>query len=156
MPVEPIMRHPLALHLPGAAIGALIRLCFHFWDTETRPLPNDDYSLRQLARAHGPTWRHHKADIMAVFRDVSPALVAYHRDRTNKATTINLVARRGGATRAAQTALARLEQSNPAPDNVQSFHQLGIVPKRDPSPPRPPTPDKRPPRPIRVDTLPRR
>jgi len=155
MPVEPIMRHPLAIHLPGAALGALMRLCFHFWDTELRPLPGDDYSLRQLARAHGPTWRHHRADVLQVFADIKPALERYHHERRTKATTIKLVASRGGGARAAQAAKRRLDAYH-SPSEPTAFQQLGITPKREPSPDRPPAPDQRPRRPVRTDTLPKR
>lgn len=156
MPVEPIIRHPLAISLPGAAIGALIRLCFHFWDTECRPIPRDDYSLRQLARAHGPTWRHHKASVMQVFDDVSPELARYLAERRSKATTIKILANRGGGARAAQSARDRLQASAPPPAPINDHHQLGLVPKRETAPPRPPAPDAKPARPLRTDTLTRR
>lgn len=150
MPVEPIIRHPAAIALPGAGMGALIRLCFHFWETECRPMPRDNHSLMQLARAHGPTWRHHKAEILAIFEAIRPELEAYHAWRMGSRAQLRIAARNGAATRDARAAAKRIDASQPLLA-VNDHHQLNMTPKREPTPPRPPTPDAKPPRPIRTD-----
>lgn len=156
MPVEPIIRHPLAMTLPCAAYGALNRLCYHFWETECRPLPTDDHTLMQLARVHRPTWRHHKPAIMQVIHDVLPALANSYSFRAQGRNQLRIAARNGAAIRTATARAARIQQSTPALPDVSSFHQMGFTPKREPPSERPPAPLERPPRPIRTDTLTRR
>lgn len=153
IPMQAFMESPAAMQLPASAFGMAVRLALHEWHTRLAPLPIADHELMHIARAHAPLWRRWKPLILQALDDWRPAAHAYFRDRENKATTINLAARRGGATRAAQTALARLEQSNHAPEPASDFHQYGITPQRQPSPPRPPGPDARPVRHIRVDTI---
>jgi uncharacterized protein YdaU (DUF1376 family) len=91
--------------MPAAAFGALARLCLHYWATECRPLPRDDESLMQIARAHRPTWRHHKAAILETFDALAPALDnERHRRRTRAHHLIEASAAAQAARKAARIA----------------------------------------------------
>ena len=157
MPVEALADSDLAMTLPAAAYGMVARLAVHFWASKCRPLPIADHELKSIARAHAPTWRHWKTQVLQVFEEIRPELEAYHRLRVTKATTIRFVSAKGGGARSAQAAKRKIDDyvTASAPQ-ITSFHQLGHVPQREPAPPRPQTPDKRPPRPLRTDTLTRR
>jgi uncharacterized protein YdaU (DUF1376 family) len=134
----------------------LLSLIEHYWRTACKSVPTRDDELFAVVRAHRSTWKAHKADILAVFEAIRPELERYHADRTNKRGILRIAAHNGGGARTAQAARARLQANAPPPAPITDHHQLGIVPKREPSPPRPPKPDARPPRPIRTDTITRR
>jgi hypothetical protein len=53
----------------------LCRLVFHFIATQCRPIPTGGDDLCGIMRAHRPTFNTHKADIMAVFRELEPQLI---------------------------------------------------------------------------------
>jgi hypothetical protein len=129
MPVEPLTDHPMALTLPAAGYGALWRIILHFWASGCRPLPEADFELRSVARAHPPVWRKHKATILRVFEDVRPELVAYHRRRESGQTGIKLAAYRGGSANAARLRRRALEQSTPVTPAI-----LTATPMRAPIP----------------------
>jgi hypothetical protein len=156
MPVQGILEHPDFIAMPAAGAGILFRLTLHYWQTGCRDLPKADHDLRAITRAHLATWSQWKAHVLRVFADVAPELARYHHERITKATTIKILANRGGGARAAQSARDRLAASAPPLTPITDAHQLGFVPKREPAPARPPAPDARPPRPIRTDTLTRR
>lgn len=137
MPVEALLDHPLALAMPAAAFGGLARLVLHYWQIECRPLPEADHELMHIARAHAPTWRRHKADIMTVFEAVRPALDASHSHQESK---------RDGLIKGAQIANAKrrlkaLRNDNPlpvAPPMPKLANRSGIepIPLKPPSRPR--------------------
>ena len=102
MPVEGIFDHPLFEAMPCAGAGILFRLCRHFWMTECKSVPIQDDELRAITRAHGPTWRRWRTDVMTVFGDVRPELEAYFRARELKLTAIKFAAHRGAATTASR------------------------------------------------------
>ena len=72
MPVERLIDHPVAMNMPGAAFGALCRVCHHYWVTECRPLPESMSELQTIARALQAVWTRHGHVIMEVFRDCQP------------------------------------------------------------------------------------
>jgi len=81
--IDLLAHHPIALTLPAAGFGMLCRLVFHFIATQCRPIPKMSDDLCGIMRAHRPTFNTHKADIMAVFRELEPELIeaeqAYRR-----------------------------------------------------------------------------
>ena len=81
--IDMLTQHPLALTLPAAGFGMLCRLIFHFIATQCRPIPKMSDDLCGIMRAHRPTFNTHKADIMAIFRELEPELIeaeqAYRR-----------------------------------------------------------------------------
>jgi hypothetical protein len=99
MPIEGLIDHPVARDLPAAAFGMLSRLCLHFWAAECRPLPKSEDELFAIARAHRPTWRRWKAQILKAFEDIRPELERYFQLRESKGTTLRLLSDRGYAAR---------------------------------------------------------
>jgi len=81
--IDMLTQHPLALTLPAAGFGMLCRLIFHFIATQCRPIPKMSDDLCGIMRAHRPTFNTHRADIMAIFRELEPELIeaeqAYRR-----------------------------------------------------------------------------
>ena len=81
--LEILAHHPLAMTLPAAGFGMLCRLIFHFILTNCRPIPKTGDDLCGIMRAHRPTFNTHRADIMAIFRELEPELIeaeqAYRR-----------------------------------------------------------------------------
>jgi hypothetical protein len=114
MPVDGLIDHPLAMTFPAAGFGILSRLCLHFWQTECRPLPKSQDELRSIARAHLPTWRRWRDDILKVFEDIRPELERYYQWRESKASTIKMVGARGRAVREANRRLQALAKNQPA------------------------------------------
>jgi hypothetical protein len=87
MPIEDRIDDPRAIALPAAGYGMLTRLCEHFWSTECRSLSMDDDTLFGIVRGHRPTWRGHKAEILAIFNDLRPRLEhAWRARQINYAT----------------------------------------------------------------------
>jgi hypothetical protein len=87
MPIEDRIDDPRAIALPAAGYGMLTRLCEHFWSTECRSLSMDDDTLFGIVRGHRPTWRGHKAEILAIFNDLRPRLEhAWRARQINHAT----------------------------------------------------------------------
>lgn len=115
MPVDGLFGHPDWIALPAAARGMLMSLCEHFWRTECRPLPKDDDQLFAIARAHRPTWRHHKPMILSVFKTLEPDLAAYHHKRVTGADTLRIAARDGHSEKRARKAAAHIAEASPAP-----------------------------------------
>ena len=151
MPIAGIVDHPAAIAMQSAAYGALVRLCHHFWMTDCRPLPTNDRLLRQLARAHVPTWAHHKREVMQVFSDVRPELERAFSARRNRTDALRIVALRGGAKKTALAAQKRMADSI-SPTEARTHHDFS-PPKKEPATPRPAPPEARPKRPVRVDRL---
>jgi hypothetical protein len=157
MPIEALADSELAMTFPAAVYGMLTRLMVHYASTGCAPLPIADHELQHIARAHKPTWRRWKPQLMQALQAILPEIEAYHAFRMQRRGQLKIASWSGGARRAAVASANRLQQSTaPLAPDITSFHQLGHVPHREPAPPRPQTPDKRPPRPIRTDTLPRR
>src|SRR5580704_1239825 len=102
IPIEGAVDHPDFVAMPSAAAGSLFRIILHFWQTQCRSLPIADWELRSIARAHAPTWRRWKLQILNVFEAIRPELEAYRRLRESHATTIRFAGRRGGQTSAAK------------------------------------------------------
>jgi hypothetical protein len=96
-PAEYLFLHPAVIALPAAGYGILCRLLFHFWQTDCRPMPVADHELCGIGRAHRPTWRHHKDEVLSIFRELEPDLVKYRE---------NWLTARGGLIKAARTAAA--------------------------------------------------
>jgi hypothetical protein len=143
MPVNGLFATPDWITLPAAGRGMLMTICEHFWRSDCRPLPRDDDQLFAIARAHRPTWRHHKAQIMAVFEAIRPELEAYWRKREG--------ARRGlvNASHAANSTM-RLNALRKASPLAQA--DPVIVPtKSQPLAPTPPKATQRPARPMMSD-----
>jgi uncharacterized protein YdaU (DUF1376 family) len=124
LPVDELFRHPLYIALPSAAVGMLLRLCEHFWKTGCRPLPRDDDQLFALARAHRPTWRHHRADVLRVFEDTRPALVAYREARENGAQGLRIAAYNTNAKRKARALEKAANRSTGLPTLPVTDHRL--------------------------------
>ena len=145
MPVEGLIDSPDFLAMPAAGAGIVIRLALHFWATDCRPMPIADHELRNIARAHAPTWRHWKPQALRVFEQIRPALERYRYQRESKATTLTFAGRRGGAALAAKSRAQVLTQAIERP-------QARPLPVREPATtPRPPKPADRPARPRLAD-----
>ncbi len=87
MPIEDLKDHPRAFALPSAARNMLHELCMHFWSIECRPFPMDEDTVFGIVRAHRPTFRHHKAEVLAIFKEIRPRLEhAWRARQTNHAT----------------------------------------------------------------------
>jgi hypothetical protein len=87
MPIEDLKDHPRAIALPSAARNMLHELCMHFWSIECRPFPMDEDTVFGIVRAHRPTFRHHKAEVLAIFEDIRPRLEhAWRARQINHAT----------------------------------------------------------------------
>jgi hypothetical protein len=139
MPVEGILDHPDFMAMPAAGAGILLRLLLHFWVTECRPLPVADHELRSIARAHAPTWRHWKPQVLRVFEAVRPSLESYYSQRLNKQTALSRLAQREQSRRR----LKALQERHTTPDPVPVY-AMGLVPKRAAqTPSRPGPPEKR-------------
>lgn len=72
IPLEVIADNPEALDLSAIAWGALIKLAWHFWITECRPLPRNRLFL--IAGVHPKTWVQYRSDIMRILGTVLPEL----------------------------------------------------------------------------------
>ena len=126
IPVESILYHPDFVAMPATGAGILFRLVLHFWQTECRPLPVADHELRSIARAHAPTWRHWKAQVLSVLDAVRPALEGYYELRLNKKTTLSRLAHR----RHSQQRLKASQDSLTDPASI-SLHAVGFIPRRE-------------------------
>ncbi len=147
MPVEGLISNPDFIAMPAAGRGILFSIVLHFWLTECRALPTADHELRNIGRAHAPTWRHWKAQVLKVFRDIRPTLEAYYSARENKAANLSRLGQRTISLRKA----AALRKVNAPPDNILAY-ATGFIPKCEPArPQRPPSPENRPQRKLMVD-----
>ena len=97
--LEILAHHPLAMTLPAAGYGMLCRLIFHYILTDCRPLPKISDDLCGIMRAHRPTFNTHRADIMAIFNDLAPKLIAADRLHQQRRAAVTAA---GEAGRAAQ------------------------------------------------------
>jgi hypothetical protein len=129
LPVDALFNHRDYVALPAAGRGMLLSLCEHFWRSGCHQLPRDDDQLFALARAHRPTWRHHKAAILQVFEAIRPELERYHRRRENAAAGLAIAAHRGGAANAARLSGRARDQPSSSPPPI-----LVAVPMRAPAP----------------------
>jgi hypothetical protein len=147
IPLEGLIDNPDFIAMPAAGRGILFSLVLHFWLTECRSLPTADHELRNIARAHAPTWRHWKAQVLKVFGNIRPSLEAYYSARENKAANLSRLGQRTISLRKA----AALRKVNAPPDNIPAYAS-GFIPKREPArPQRPPSPENRPQRKLMVD-----
>jgi hypothetical protein len=124
VPVEKIFDNPRYLTLGSASVGCFWRLCEHFWKTGCRPLPKDADQLFTIARAHRPTWRLNKDEIISIFNEVKPSLESYYHLREAKGTSLSFSADKSNAKRR----LKALQQSAP----VQDMAAMAI-PRSDPT-----------------------
>lgn len=76
-PLLLVLRNPKVVALPVAGLGMLFRILGYLWETELRPLPKAEGELFTIARAHRPTWAHHKLEILAILSEVVPELQAH-------------------------------------------------------------------------------
>lgn len=108
MPIEDRIDDPRAIALPAAGYGMLTRLCEHFWSTECRSLSMDDDTLFGIVRGHRPTWRGHKAEIVAIFSDMRPRLEHAWRARSSNHESLReLRARHTAAKRAKRMSVSK-------------------------------------------------
>lgn len=129
MPVTALIDSPDFLAMPAAGAGIVIRLALHFWQTECRPLPVADHELRNISRAHAPTWRHWKPTALKVFEQMRPSLERYHQTRTNGESAMRLVSYRAAMRNNAQRRTAALSSAHtPQPLSLSA-------PRREPQPP---------------------
>ena len=133
MPVERLFYHPEALTLGPAPFGMLTRLLLHFWMTDCRPLPEADYNLRAIARAHPPTWRKHREAILRVFSDLAPDLARHYRARQSRRENLRIASDRSASARRHRAAMARVpgtpEYAALHPDAPHGVNLL--IPKKD-------------------------
>jgi len=108
------------LTLPAAGFGILMRITLHYWHTDCAPLPIADHELRNISRAHAPSWRQWKPQVLQIFADVKPALDRYFAYRTNA----QQILRELGKKSAGASRLRALEKSERATKPVRT------VPKR--------------------------
>ena len=141
LPIEALADSAEAITLPPAAYGAVIRIALHFWLSECRELPRGECELRQIARAHGATWRAQRDAIMRVFNAMRPELERAHKARLNGQHNLTFARLASAAKRRAHKLTSRTESSPP-------LYASGLIPVREanPPPPRPPQPDAREPR----------
>jgi len=134
--LEILAHHPLAMTLPAAGYGMLCRLIFHFILTDCRPIPKDGDNLRGIMRCHRSTWTEHKTDIMAVFQDLAPQLIAADRLHQQRRAAVTAAGEAGRAVQRlralsnkpprpnADSALAvtapKRERVTPEPQQIQS------------------------------------
>jgi hypothetical protein len=84
MPIEDLIDHPMRKAMPAAGRGMIDELCMHFWSTECRSFPMDEDTVFRIAQAHRPTWRNHRAEILAIFEDIRPRLERAWQARQTK------------------------------------------------------------------------
>ena len=111
MPITPLFDHPDAIAMPAAAFGALSRLCIHFWATGCQPLSRDTDSMMAIARAHRPTWSHHKVKILSVFDAIAPEMTRALNARRSRSHHLVMASQAATAARKA----ARVTQSQTLP-----------------------------------------
>lgn len=131
MPVQAIVENPLALSMPGAAFGALLRLCFHYWVTNAIPLPESSNELQTISRAVSPIWVKHKAAILQAFSEVKPSLDAYRKKRLSNELYLDFSRAKADSLRR-KAKLANVAQPPTVPGIVPRTIQK--APKADPKP----------------------
>jgi len=112
--IDLLAHHPIALTLPAAGFGMLCRLVFHFISTQCRPIPKMSDDLCGIMRAHRPTFNTHKADIMAVFRELEPQLIEAQRLYELRRAAITAAGESGRATQRLRAMGKKLPRSKPA------------------------------------------
>lgn len=131
MPVELIASHPKALGMNGAAFGHLMRLTFHFWLTDCRPLPVVDNQLYVLARAFPATWKANRVEIKEVLQDVIPELHEARLTWQRKHDLLSDLRSRGHSARR----LRKLEKSIDSQPSIASVYEPKIAERnRSPAP----------------------
>lgn len=129
MPVGELFDNPAYITLPVGGRGMLLSMCEYFWRGACKSFPRDDDQLFAIARAHRPTWRHHKATILDVFNAWRPHAEAYWHLRDTKGTTIKFRQRNGGQ------ATAAIRQAHAA--EISTRPQPIVLPRKEPPPARP-------------------
>jgi len=109
MPVEGLFSNPSYIVLPAAGRGMLFSLCEHFWRSECQPRPRDDDQLFAIARAPRPTWRHHRANILAVFDAWAPEAARHFETRQSRRDSLRIASDCSRAARRRKAATARLD-----------------------------------------------
>jgi len=112
--IDLLAHHPLALTLPAAGFGMLCRLVFHFIATHCQPIPKMSDDLCGIMRAHRPTFNTHRADIMAVFRELEPQLIAAQAEYQRKREQVLAMGERGRTAQRLHTLAKRGARSKPA------------------------------------------
>lgn len=130
MQVDILASHPAALAHTAAGFGILTRICFHFWMTECRPLPLDDGELFSIGRAHRPTWRRHKSNILNILSDVMPELERAWTSRRNRRDNLSRLAQRSASMRALNAGQKDTQSSTPKSTASSTAIGAGFAPKR--------------------------
>jgi hypothetical protein len=140
LPVQGIFENPDYIALPVAGRGMLWSLFEHFWRTDCKPLPIADDQLFAVARAHRPTWRHHRETILRIFNASQAELAAYKHARDNRLTHIKFAQKAGAATTNAIRRARAIEVSLPSTETPQG----PLIPHQSPDRYRTPKPPKAP------------
>lgn len=119
MPIQAIVENPIALTMPNAVFGSLIRLCHHYWITNCLPLPESNAELQVISRAVAPIWNKHREAILKAFSEVQPSLDAYRKKRLSGELFINFASQKARSL----GQKARAENVAPAP------MAAGLVPR---------------------------
>lgn len=98
-PLHLMLDHPRILVLPAAAFGMLSRLVFYYWQSECRPLPSSSDELRAVMRAHFPTFKAHKAELLSIFSELEPELERSFRAYKNRRENTIRLGQQGNAIR---------------------------------------------------------
>ena len=115
MPIEPILDNPRYMRLPAGARGMLHSLVYHFWLTDCAPLPRDDDSLFAIARAHRPTWRTWKPELLEIFAEIAPILERSNEARRLQHESLRRLADKGRAASEAKRLAAKANTSAQSP-----------------------------------------
>jgi uncharacterized protein YdaU (DUF1376 family) len=109
--VEILAFHPRAMTLPSAAYGSLCRIVDHYWLTDCAPLPTQNDELAAIARAHRPTWTHHKAEVLSIFDDITAELRVHRERRLKTLASLKQIGAKGVA--GVRERAARQRQARP-------------------------------------------
>ena len=111
VPMAQLWADPRYRALPCAAVGMLARLCEHFWLTECRRFPRDDDTLMGLARAHRPTWRRYRTEILSIFDAWAPVAARYFRTRQRRHASLSIAGKCSAAVRRRKAAMVAFDGS---------------------------------------------
>lgn len=112
MPIEDLIDNPTRAAMPAAGRGMIDELCMHFWKTECRSFPMDEDTVFGIVRAHRPTWRHHRQDILKIFEEIRPKLEKALHNRTASIGTLRTLRDRRTANERRNKLLADKTQTN--------------------------------------------
>ena len=120
MPREIVTQHPRVVAMNSAAYGMLNRILDHFWATDCAPLPETDFQILMLSRAHKPTWAQNRDEIKAVLRDVTPELAASMALWRKRSSILRQLGDKGHSTQRLQRAQADRKVTVPMPESYGS------------------------------------